>query len=167
MCNVKLWMKKFYHSNFSHQFVLLVGNTDFLIQMLSYILYTQRKTTWKNHLLRHHCVSGHYYHHSAKDWRQFCQQYNSVNTLNEWNTFSVKTCDGKKVQPNQDFTLYFQGLWMSIEYEVLYVLATRIRFMCPMNFNRFPMDQQMCKFQVKNLFSVLFWKHKHSVLLKF
>ena len=58
----------------------------------------------------------------------------------------------EKVQPNQDFTLYFQGLWMSIEYEVLYVLATRIRFMCPMNFNRFPMDQQMCKFQVEYLF---------------
>lgn len=41
-----------------------------------------------------------------------------------------------------------QGLWMSISYEVLYVLATRIRFMCPMNFNRFPMDEQTCKFQV-------------------
>lgn len=38
---------------------------------------------------------------------------------------------------------------MSISYEVLYVLATRIRFMCPMNFNRFPMDEQTCKFQVR------------------
>lgn len=37
---------------------------------------------------------------------------------------------------------------MSISYEMLFVLATRIRFMCPMNFNRFPMDEQMCKFQV-------------------
>ena len=76
----------------------------------------------------------------------------------------------EKVQPNQDFTLYFQGLWMSIEYEVLYVLATRIRFMCPMNFNRFPMDQQMCKFQVIYFFLVLpilHCKHKHSVLLNF
>lgn len=45
-----------------------------------------------------------------------------------------------------------QGLWMSISYEVLYVLATRIRFMCPMNFNRFPMDEQTCKFQVSKLF---------------
>merc|ERR1711953_665479 len=34
-----------------------------------------------------------------------------------------------------------QGLWMSISYEMLFVLATRIRFMCPMN-------EQMCKFQV-------------------
>ena len=37
---------------------------------------------------------------------------------------------------------------MSRTYEVLYVLATRSRFMCPMNFNRFPMDEQTCKFQV-------------------
>jgi len=41
-----------------------------------------------------------------------------------------------------------QGLWMSKEREVLYVTATRIRFMCPMNFNKFPMDTQTCKFQV-------------------
>ena len=41
-----------------------------------------------------------------------------------------------------------QGLWMSKEREVLYVIATRIRFMCPMNFNKFPMDTQTCKFQV-------------------
>ena len=37
---------------------------------------------------------------------------------------------------------------MSKEREVLYVTATRIRFMCPMNFNKFPMDTQTCKFQV-------------------
>ena len=41
-----------------------------------------------------------------------------------------------------------QGLRMSKEREVLYVIATRIRFMCPMNFNKFPMDTQTCKFQV-------------------
>ena len=28
------------------------------------------------------------------------------------------------------------------------MIATRIRFMCPMNFNKFPMDTQTCKFQV-------------------
>lgn len=48
---------------------------------------------------------------------------------------------------------FFQGLWMSISYEMLFVLATRIRFMCPMNFNRFPMDEQMCKFQVNGDFN--------------
>ena len=37
---------------------------------------------------------------------------------------------------------------MSGGHEVLFVLATRIRFMCPMNFAKFPMDDQMCKFQV-------------------
>ena len=31
---------------------------------------------------------------------------------------------------------------------MLYVIATRIRFMCPMHFNKFPMDTQTCKFQV-------------------
>jgi len=38
---------------------------------------------------------------------------------------------------------------MSDSYEVLFVLATRIRFMCPMNFAKFPMDDQTCKFQVR------------------
>ena len=37
---------------------------------------------------------------------------------------------------------------MSAEQEVLYVIATRIRFMCPMHFNKFPMDTQTCKFRV-------------------
>ena len=46
-----------------------------------------------------------------------------------------------------------QGLWMSKEREVLYVIATRIRFMCPMNFNKFPMDTQTCKFQVNKKLS--------------
>ena len=41
---------------------------------------------------------------------------------------------------------------MSKEREVLYVTATRIRFMCPMNFNKFPMDTQTCKFQVGRIF---------------
>ena len=35
--------------------------------------------------------------------------------------------------------------WSS--WQVLYVIATRIRFMCPMHFNKFPMDTQTCKFQ--------------------
>ena len=39
---------------------------------------------------------------------------------------------------------------MSYEYEVLYVVATRIRFMCPMNYASFPMDAHTCKFQVSN-----------------
>ena len=42
-----------------------------------------------------------------------------------------------------------QGLWMSVRHEVLYVMATRIKFMCPMNYATFPMDRQTCKFQVR------------------
>lgn len=41
-----------------------------------------------------------------------------------------------------------QGLWMSVRHEVLYVVATRIRFMCPMNYAKFPIDIQTCKFQI-------------------
>ena len=56
-----------------------------------------------------------------------------------------------------------QGLWMSKEREVLYVIATRIRFMCPMNFNKFPMDTQTCKFQVnkKTFMRKLYAKFLH------
>ena len=42
----------------------------------------------------------------------------------------------------------FQGLWMNRVHEALFVLATRIKFMCPMNFAKFPMDAHTCKFQV-------------------
>ena len=37
---------------------------------------------------------------------------------------------------------------MSVRHEVLFVVATRIKFMCPMNYAKFPMDRQTCKFQV-------------------
>ena len=43
-----------------------------------------------------------------------------------------------------------QGLWMNVRSEFLYVIATRIRFMCPMNYHKFPMDVQTCKFQVRS-----------------
>ena len=46
------------------------------------------------------------------------------------------------------FFIFPQGLWMSVRHEVLYVIATRIRFMCPMNYAKFPIDIQTCKFQV-------------------
>ena len=58
-----------------------------------------------------------------------------------------------------------QGLWMSKEREVLYVIATRIRFMCPMNFNKFPMDTQTCKFQVskKNFHAKIVCKIQETI----
>ena len=38
---------------------------------------------------------------------------------------------------------------MSMRHDVLFVVATRIKFMCPMNYAKFPMDKQTCKFQVR------------------
>jgi len=41
-----------------------------------------------------------------------------------------------------------EGIWIDSNLEVMYALATRITFICPMRFNSFPMDIQVCKFQV-------------------
>lgn len=41
-----------------------------------------------------------------------------------------------------------EGVWLDEENFLIYALATRITFICPMKFNAFPMDIQRCKFQV-------------------
>ena len=41
-----------------------------------------------------------------------------------------------------------EGVWLDEENHLIYALATRITFICPMKFNAFPMDIQRCKFQV-------------------
>ena len=41
-----------------------------------------------------------------------------------------------------------QGLWVNQNSEILYVLATRITFICAMSFEAFPLDIQTCLFQV-------------------
>lgn len=58
---------------------------------------------------------------------------------------------------------------MSKEREVLYVIATRIRFMCPMNFNKFPMDTQTCKFQVnkKTFLRKFYAKFKEKTIIMY
>ena len=38
------------------------------------------------------------------------------------------------------------GLWISDTKEILYSQATHISFICPMRFDKFPLDQQTCKF---------------------
>ena len=40
------------------------------------------------------------------------------------------------------------GLWVSGDKIVLYSQATHITFICPMRFDKFPLDTQTCKFQV-------------------
>ena len=40
------------------------------------------------------------------------------------------------------------GLWITTEKSVLYSQATHITFICPMRFDKFPLDTQKCKFTV-------------------
>ena len=41
-----------------------------------------------------------------------------------------------------------EGLWLNRNFEIMYAVATRITFICPMTFNAFPLDVQICRFQV-------------------
>lgn len=40
------------------------------------------------------------------------------------------------------------GLWVNAKNEIMYSQASQITFICPMIFNYFPLDTQVCKFQV-------------------
>lgn len=40
------------------------------------------------------------------------------------------------------------GLWIGTDKSVMYSQATHITFICPMRFDKFPLDTQTCKFQV-------------------
>ena len=44
------------------------------------------------------------------------------------------------------------GLWIDARKRVYYSQATSITFICPMVFDAFPLDTQICKFQVKYQF---------------
>ena len=44
-----------------------------------------------------------------------------------------------------------EGLWLNKNFEIMYAVATRITFICPMTFNSFPLDVQVCLFQVNHL----------------
>ena len=43
------------------------------------------------------------------------------------------------------------GLWIDRRKRVYYSQATHITFICPMLFHSFPLDTQVCKFQVKKI----------------
>ena len=36
-----------------------------------------------------------------------------------------------------------EGLWLNRNFGIMYVVATRITFICPMTFNAFPLDVQV------------------------
>ena len=40
-------------------------------------------------------------------------------------------------------TEHISGIWIDSNLDVMYALATRITFICPMRFNAFPMDIQV------------------------
>ena len=42
------------------------------------------------------------------------------------------------------------GLWIDSRKRIYYSQATSITFICPMLFDSFPLDTQVCKFQVRN-----------------
>ena len=48
------------------------------------------------------------------------------------------------------------GLWINNRKEIYYSQATHITFICPMLFDSFPLDTQVCKFQVSSIFSPFF-----------
>ena len=50
-----------------------------------------------------------------------------------------------------------QGLWVSQNSDILYVLATRITFICAMSFDDFPLDTQTCLLQVSNIVNETFF----------
>ena len=48
-----------------------------------------------------------------------------------------------------------EGLCLNRNFEIMYAVATRITFICPMTFNSFPLDVQVCLFQVRNVTNIL------------
>eukprot|EP00094_Tigriopus_californicus_P014332 TCALIF_13897-PA protein Name:"Similar to Gabre Gamma-aminobutyric acid receptor subunit epsilon (Rattus norvegicus)" AED:0.27 eAED:0.27 QI:0/0.5/0.2/0.6/1/1/5/0/323 len=59
----------------------------------------------------------------------------------------VEVLNLKKFQ-SLDVLSKLQGLWVSQHSNILYVLATRITFICAMSFDAFPLDTQTCLLQV-------------------
>ena len=58
------------------------------------------------------------------------------------------------------------GLWIDSRKRIYYSQATSITFICPMLFDSFPLDTQVCKFQVNKKSSWLNLKQKLSSRLK-
>ena len=59
----------------------------------------------------------------------------------------VEIINLKEFETHQVLTK-LEGIWLNNKDELVYAIATRITFICPMKFNAFPMDIQRCKFLV-------------------
>ena len=59
----------------------------------------------------------------------------------------VEIINLKEFETHQVLTK-LEGIWLNKDDNLVYAIATRITFICPMKFNAFPMDIQRCKFLV-------------------
>ena len=48
------------------------------------------------------------------------------------------------------YILYYLGVWIDSNHEVMYALASKITFICQMDFNAFPVDIQVNKIYFQN-----------------
>ena len=55
---------------------------------------------------------------------------------------------------------HISGIWIDSNLDVMYALATRITFICPMRFNAFPMDIQV----LQGHFPVFLYKLTRTVV---
>ena len=61
----------------------------------------------------------------------------------------VEIINLKEFETHQVLTK-LEGIWLNKDDNLVYAIATRITFICPMKFNAFPMDIQRCKFLVSS-----------------
>ena len=50
----------------------------------------------------------------------------------------------------QDVISKLEGLWITADYEICYGMSSRITFICPMSFEKFPFDVHVCLFRVNS-----------------
>ena len=76
----------------------------------------------------------------------------------------VEIINLKEFETHQVLTK-LEGIWLNKDDNLVYAIATRITFICPMKFNAFPMDIQRCKFLVS--LHVYSYNHSHVKNLKY
>ena len=53
-----------------------------------------------------------------------------------------------KMYPKCQYFFQLEGVWINRHQELYYAVASHITFICPMSFDSFPLDEQVCNFQV-------------------